>query len=206
MPGRRLGAGHGAHVPDPAVVTAYRSLRADAVAVLEGWQAPDAGQERLRRDYLEHLAAHADGVAKAGPPAHLTASCVVLDATGRADAAHPAPAGERRGSSSAATSSPATPRCGRRPAARPARSPGSTPSSRSPHPVQLDRHVLVGVVRQLPRAPRRPLRGGGAAGRRPRVSAESHDVRWWPVDALPEGTRAELAPLVSLARDALGLG
>ena len=72
-----------AHVPDPAVVTAYRSLWADAGAVLEGWQAPDAGQERLRHDYLEHLAAHADGVAKAGPPAHLTASCVVLDASGR---------------------------------------------------------------------------------------------------------------------------
>ena len=43
-------------------------------------------------------------------------------------------------------------------------------------------------------------------GVEPRVSAESHDVRWWPVDALPEGTRTELAPLVSLARDALGLG
>ena len=43
-------------------------------------------------------------------------------------------------------------------------------------------------------------------GSRARVSAESHDVRWWPVDALPEGTRAELTPLVSLARDALDLG
>ena len=74
-------------------------------------------------------------------------------------------------------------------------------------PVQLDRHRLVGSfgtcrehldVRYAAVAPRR--------GRRARVSAESHDVRWWPVDALPEGTRDELGPLVSLARDALGLG
>ena len=72
--------------------------------------------------------------------------------------------------------------------------------------MQLDRHVLVGSfgscrehldVRYAAVAP---------PGAGPRVSAESHDVRWWPVDALPEGTRAELAPLVSLARDALGLG
>ena len=28
------------------------------------------------------------------------------------------------------------------------------------------------------------------------VSTESIDVRWWPVDALPEGTREDLRPLV----------
>lgn len=37
------------------------------------------------------------------------------------------------------------------------------------------------------------------------VSDESHDVRWWPVAALPAGTAGELAPLVSAARVALGL-
>ena len=62
-----------------ATRTAYAHLHADAVSVLSRWQAPDAAQEGLRRDYLDHLATHPDGVAKAGPPAHLTASCLVVD-------------------------------------------------------------------------------------------------------------------------------
>ncbi|NUO34057.1 MAG: NUDIX hydrolase, partial [Dermatophilaceae bacterium] len=37
------------------------------------------------------------------------------------------------------------------------------------------------------------------------ISTESVDVRWWPVDGLPEGTRAELAALVSAATRAIGL-
>ena len=72
-----------------------------------------------------------------------------------------------------------------------------------PDPVQLDRHVLGRSfghcrehldVRYVAVAPV----GAGA-----RVSTESHDVRWWPVHALPDGTRAELTPLVSLGRLAL---
>ena len=74
--------GTGAHVPDPAVVAAYASLRADLVAVLAGWDPPDAAQDRLRHGYLAHLAASPDGLAKAGPPAHVTASCIVLDPGG----------------------------------------------------------------------------------------------------------------------------
>lgn len=75
-----------------------------------------------------------------------------------------------------------------------------------PRPVQLDRHRLEGAfgacrehldVRYAAMAPE---------GARVRVSAESHDVRWWPADALPDGNLAELSPLVSLARTALGFG
>lgn len=47
--------------------------------LLSRWQAPTPGQELLRREYLEHLAAHPDGVWREGPPSHLTASCFVLD-------------------------------------------------------------------------------------------------------------------------------
>jgi len=42
-----------------------------------------------------------------------------------------------------------------------------------------------------------------APGAEPRVSAESLDVRWWPVDGLPEGHVEELGGLVSAARRAL---
>ena len=75
-----------------------------------------------------------------------------------------------------------------------------------PAPVQLDRHSLTGAfgrcrehldVRYAAVAP------GGAL---PRVGPESHDVRWWEVGSLPPGTEAELTPLVSAARGALGFG
>ena len=62
-----------------SVATAYRHLHSDAVRLLAGWTPPDARQERLRADYLTHLGAHPDGVAKAGPPAHLTPSPQVFD-------------------------------------------------------------------------------------------------------------------------------
>ena len=194
----------GRHLPDPAVVTAYASLRADAVAVLTAWDAPDDGQERLRRDYLAHLEAHPDGVAKAGPPAHLTASCVVLDPTGRqvlltlhrrANAWFQFGGHLEVGDASLWA---AARREGREES-------GLDDLEPLPRPVQLDRHLLVGSfgacrehldVRYAALAPE---------GARARVSAESHDVRWWPVDALPEGSRVDLTPLVSVARDALGL-
>ena len=193
------------HVPDPAVASAYRHLWSDAVAVLTAWDAPDPGQERLRRADLDHLAARPDGVAKAGPPAHLTASCLVLDPTGgqvlltlhrKANAwfqfgGHleagdltlwAAARREAREESGIGTLEPL------------------------PRPVQLDRHTLVrsfGTCRE-----HLDVRYAAVAppGARAQVSAESHDVTWWPTDALPEDTRAELAPLVSLARGALGLG
>lgn len=54
-------------------------LYADAVGVLEGWRAPDADQDRLRREYLAHLAAHPDGLWKPCKDGHITASVLVID-------------------------------------------------------------------------------------------------------------------------------
>lgn len=191
-----------AHVADSAVTTAYRHLHDDAVRVLQTWEAPSEDQARLRADYLGHLRAHRDAVARAGPPAHLTASCLVLDAAGervlltlhkRAHAWFQFGGHLEPGDGSVWDA-----------ARREAREESGIGSLEPlPHAVQLDRHVLVGSfgrcrehldVRYVAVAPQ------GASAR---VSEESHDVRWWPVDALPEGTRAELTPLVSLARGAL---
>lgn len=186
-----------------AVSTAFSHLGADAVAVLSRWQAPDAVQEGLRRAFLDHLAAHPDGVAKAGPPAHLTASCVVVDA----DHERVLLTLHRRARQwfqfgghleAGDTSLWAAAR-------REAREESGLGSLEPlPHPVQLDRHELVGDfgrclehldVRYVAVAPR---------GARELVSEESLDVRWWPVGDLPSGTRDELTPLVSRALGALG--
>jgi 8-oxo-dGTP pyrophosphatase MutT (NUDIX family) len=58
------------------------SLHADALAVLEGWSAPDAAQEARRRAYVDHLRARPDGLAKSCFPDHLTAGALVLSDDG----------------------------------------------------------------------------------------------------------------------------
>ena len=107
---------------------------------------------------------------------------------GRARPCSPCTVERASGSSSAATSSRATPRCGTRRRARRARSPASPTSRPFREIVQLDRHVLAGDFGSC----REHLDIRFAACRhglpRSAVSAESIDVRWWPVDALPEGT------------------
>ncbi len=173
----------------------WERLRADAVARLEAWAAPDARQEQLRVDFLRHLRQQPDAMRKSGPPAHLTGSVIVLDEAGEAallthhrrarlwfqfgghyevgDASiwHAAMR-EAREESGVAHVTPL------------------------PEIAQLDRHVLVGDfgtcqehldIRFAAVAPR-------SSG--PAVSFESIDVRWWPVDALPPETRGELRPLV----------
>ncbi|SEF84717.1 8-oxo-dGTP pyrophosphatase MutT, NUDIX family [Actinacidiphila yanglinensis] len=59
------------------------ALHKDAVGVLETWDAPDADQEKLRQDYLAHLAAHPDGMGKPCKAGHLTGSVLILDAEQR---------------------------------------------------------------------------------------------------------------------------
>ncbi|MET9084646.1 NUDIX hydrolase [Streptomyces sp. NPDC004237] len=51
------------------------SLYDDAVLVLKGYE----GQEELRQAYLDHLAAHPDGMWKACHAGHVTASALVVD-------------------------------------------------------------------------------------------------------------------------------
>ena len=181
---------------------AWLRLRADAVARLEAWGAPDAGQERLRQEFLAHLAAHPDAMSKQGPPAHLTGSVVVLDA----DATSTLLTHHRRalawfqlgGHYEAGDASVWD--AARREATEES---GIDALTVLPGIVQLDRHVLVGDFGTC--REHLDVRFAAVVPRdaRARVSEESLDVRWWPVDGLPAGTRDELAPLVEAGRRAL---
>jgi 8-oxo-dGTP pyrophosphatase MutT (NUDIX family) len=58
------------------------SLHASAVEALTNWQAPDPAQDTLRHAVLSFLAARPDGCLRECVPGHITASALVLDHTG----------------------------------------------------------------------------------------------------------------------------
>ena len=58
------------------------SLHESAVATLTSWRAPDPGQDTLRHALLAFLAARPDGCLRDCVPGHVTGSALVLDHTG----------------------------------------------------------------------------------------------------------------------------
>ncbi len=168
------------------------SLHAHAVRLLSGWTPPSPGQDSLRRGYLAHLDTHTDGVWKDGPPAHLTASCFVLDPTGRRVLlTHHAKGGfwvqfgghcEPGDADLAAV----------------ARREGREESGladlelATDVPVDLDRHALSGAFGRCREHLDVAFAAVVADGARPSVSDESLDVAWFDVDALPDETPPDL--------------
>jgi len=192
-------------------------LRADALAVLGGWAAPDEAQEVLRRRYVAHLAAHSDALTRVCRPDHLTASTLVLSADhdhvlltlhakaqrwfqvgGHCEPGDVTLAGaarrealEESGLAADALwldpvpvqlSEHAVPFC---------RAPGVAPASDGPERARTTHHLDVRFVAVA--AP-----GAGLA-----LSAESLDLRWWPVGALPVTADDPQPDLVDLVRRSL---
>ncbi|MEO7234971.1 MAG: NUDIX domain-containing protein [Lapillicoccus sp.] len=176
-------------------------LQADAVRVLTAYQPSDPQQERTRLDLISHLAAHPDAVWKSGPPAHLTASCLVLDAS----LEHVLLTHHRRARQWFQFGGHLEPadRGVRAAAEREAREESGIDELRvSLTPVHLDRHRLVGDFGRC--AEHLDIRYAATApdGTLPTVSGESLDVRWWPASALPQDGGG-LVQLVASARQAL---
>lgn len=173
------------------------TLHSDAVRVLTSWTAPCPDQDEVRRDFLDHLARHPDGVWRRCRPGHITASALVVNAA-RTEVlltlhrklkawlqvgGHCEPADS---SLAAAVLREATEES------------GIEGLALSRGPVQLDRHRVPCHpegswhldVEYLAFAPE---------GAVPRISDESDDLRWFPVDALPESTDHVVRSLVGHA-------
>lgn len=167
------------------------SLLRDAVGVLTDYAPTDPDQRRLREQYLRHLAEHPDGVWRDGPPAHLTASCFVLDPsrsqvllTLHRKGGFWVQLGGHLEPGDATVAGAAL-----REATEESGVPGLV---LRPEPVGLHRHELSAAfgrcrehldVTYVAIAPRDPA---------PVVSDESHDVAWWPVAELPPTAVADL--------------
>jgi 8-oxo-dGTP pyrophosphatase MutT (NUDIX family) len=175
------------------------TLHADALALLEGWRAPYDGQEQLRRRYVDHLRSHPDGMTRGCRPDHLTASTLVLNAEGdavlltlHAKAREWFQFGGHCEAGDATLAGAAL-----REATEES---GLAGLELDPEPVQLSEHAVpfcgpAGDVHHL------DVRFVAVAppGAEHAVSEESLDVRWWPVDALPD-PESDLVELVALSR------
>ncbi len=183
------------------------TLHAAALEALRDWTPPDAGQTRLRDEYVEHLAGHADACTKACAPAHLTAGTLVLSSDGtqvllnlhrKAECWFAFGGHLEEGDASLADAA-------LREATEESGIPGLVVD---PVPVHLSKHsvdfcrvddVPRGIiwhhdVRHLAVVP---------AGTDPVVSDESLDIRWFPVDDVPTDEQ-DMLDLIRLSRERLG--
>lgn len=181
------------------------SLRADALAVLAGWSPPvpvaDAAQQRaLAREYAALVAADPLALSRAGASGHLTASALLVDAEHRR-ALLTLHGKEGRWLQLGGHCEPGDDTLADA-AAREAREESGIPGLRLlPGPVRLDRH-RVGCsggcwhhdVQYVAVAP---------PGAVPVISAESRDLSWFDLDALPEPSDRSVLLLVRAARDVL---
>lgn len=173
------------------------SLHDDARATLATWHAPIRSQDRLRRSYLTHLATHPDAMSRDCHPDHLTASVLIfssdhervlltlhrklgrwLQTGGHCE----------RGDHTLAE---AALREGREESGIHNLSIDPTPVWLSHHevpfcgPIRPSHHLDVQFIAVAP------------PNAQHAISAESTDLRWFGVTALPEGTDASVRALTA---------
>ncbi len=191
------GVGVAAGSPDEARIPV--SLRDSAISILSDWHAPDPAQDSLRHAVLAFVHARPDACRRECAAGHVTASALVLDHTGSQVllTLHPrlgrwVQLGGHCDDDDADVVAAAL---------REATEESGVAGLRIDpelaavhvHPVTCSlgvptRHLDLQFVAHAP------------AGAQIAISDESDDLRWWPADALPDGTDHALAYLVARAQ------
>jgi 8-oxo-dGTP pyrophosphatase MutT (NUDIX family) len=169
----------------------------DALRVLSQWRPDDLQQDELRQAFLNLLTARSDACLRACEPGHVTASAVLLDAPGENVllTLHPRVGAWLQLGGHCEPGDTSLAGAALREATEESGVDGLVVW---PEPVHLDVHPITCSlgkptrhfdVRFVVRAPE---------GAQPIRSDESLDLRWWPLDALPEGS--DLGPLIAAAQ------
>lgn len=160
------------------------TLRDDAAAVLSGWAAPTPEEETLRQEFLQHVRDHEDAMLRECVPGHLTATTAVLSHDGAQVllTLHPKagmwlPMGGHCESSDASLAEVAL---------REATEESGIAGLRLlPGPLALDRHQ---VWCHPPHSWHLDIEYAAVApaGAEAVISEESLDLRWFPVEEIPD--------------------
>lgn len=176
------------------------TLHADALDLLTHWQAPTTGQDRLRASYVAHLRQHPDGLLRSCFPAHLTAGALVLSRDRRQVLLNLHSLARRwfHFGGHLETRDATVAGAALREATEES---GLGGLQIQAEPLQLSRHVVEFCDRRGP-VDHLDVRFLALLGHdtEPVASAESLDVRWWPVDDLP----TDEPDMVELIHVALG--
>lgn len=175
----------------------------DALRMLSAWKPADPQQESQRHAFLTLMEARADACLRVCEPGHVTASAVLVDSSEQQVllTLHP-----RVGKwlQLGGHCEPADTTLAGAALREAIEESGIEDLSVDPEPVHVEVHPITCSlgrptrhfdVRFVVRAP---------AGAEPVRSDESLDLRWWPLEDLPDGV--DLAPLMSAARTRLALG
>lgn len=176
------------------------SLHASAVELLTCWRAPDPAQDTLRHAVLAFLAARPDGCLRECVPGHVTGSALVVDHTGTRAllTLHPRFGRWLQLGGHCEPTDSSVVAAALREATEESGIEGLTidPSLAAlhVHPVTCSlgvptRHLDMQFIVRAP------------ADAEIVVSDESLDLRWWPLDALPEDCDFGLTQLAAAARN-----
>ena len=176
-------------------------LHADAVHVIDAFEPRDVDQARLRLRYLQFLASHRDAMSRDCVSGHLTASTLVLDPSESQVLLTLHRKSRRWLQFGGHTEFGDTTLLAA--AEREAREESGLPDLATPSgPVELDEHALGPNFSCAPTHLDVRYLVMADSSITPKVSEESHDVRWFPFDApeiKDESLRRLIARAVALA-------
>jgi 8-oxo-dGTP pyrophosphatase MutT (NUDIX family) len=175
------------------------TLRQSAIDTLIAWDPPDPAQDALRHAVLSFVLAREDACTRECVPGHITASALVLDHTGMNVllTLHPRFGRWLQLGGHCEDDDPAIVAAALREATEESGITGlsidTDIAALHVHPVVCSlgvptRHLDIQFIAHAP------------VGAEIVCSDESLDLRWWPLDALPDGTDFGLAQLAAAAR------